>query len=519
MRRKQLLMVLLFSVLTVLCACNDGTKPEELPNDISSGEPTYGGSIVVGITQDLDSLDPHVAVAAGTDEVLFNLFEGLVKVDREGKYVAAVASDYSISEDALVYTFTLRDNVRFHNGKAVTIEDVVYSVKRYAGLLDVQDPNVVVESALLVIADVSATDEKTVVLTLSQPNTELLCYLTGAIIPCDYDGQATAPVGTGPFCFVSYAPLESLVVKRFEEYYGERAYLDQVTFKIFAGTDAAFLELMAGKIDIFPYLTEEQAAQLTGAYRIDVGSTNLVQALFLNNAKAPFDQVSVRQALCYAINRQEILDMLSGGRGALIGSSMYPGMSTYFNSELVEAYPYDTEKAKELLAQAGYPDGFSMTITVPSNYQYHMETAEILVEQLRSVGIRAQIKPVEWASWLAEVYQGREYQATIVGLDSNLAPGDILKRYRSDAKNNFINYSNEQFDAVYAAAIGSIGEADKIALYHEAQALLSRDAASVWLQDPASLTAVSKRLGGYHRYPIYAQDMASVYVIGTAEQE
>lgn len=509
--RRKLLTLFLLSLLTVLCACKDGTSEGETPDDISSNTPGYGGSVVVGITQDLDSLDPHIAVAAGTDEVLFNIFEGLVKPDKDGNFVEAVASSYTISDDALTYTFTLRDNVKFHNGKTVTVDDVVYSLKRCAGLLDVQDPNVLVVSALSIIADISAPDEKTVVLTLSKPNTELLCYLTGAIIPCDYDAQATAPVGTGPFCFTSYSPLESFVMERFEEYYGEKAFLDKVTFKIYANTDAAFLELLAGSVDIFPYLTEEQASQLSEKYTIDIGTTNLVQALFLNNAEAPFDNPLVRQAFCYAVNRQEILDMLSGGHGTIIGSSMFPGMSAYYNAELATYYTQDAEKAKQLLTEAGYPNGVEVTITVPSNYQYHMDTAQILVEQLKMAGITAKIKPVEWATWLSEVYQGRQYQATIVGLDANLAPGDILKRNLSTAKNNFTNYKNEEFDLAYTTALNSTEVEEKISKYKEAQEILCQDAASVYIQDPASLTAVNKKLGGYVRYPIYAQDMSLVY--------
>lgn len=512
MRRKKLLALLLLSASIVLCACNDGTKKEAAPDDISSGTPTYGGTIVVGITQDLDSLDPHIAVAAGTDEVLFNVFEGLVKPDKNGNFVEAVAEHYEISEDAKTYTFTLREGVKFHNGKTVTAEDVVYSLKRCAGLLDVQDPNVVVESALSIVTDIVAADAKTVVLTLSKANTELLPYLTCSIIPCDYSGQATAPVGTGPFRFEAYTPLESFVITRFEEYYGTRPYLDRVTFRIYANTDAAFLELMAGKIDIFPYLTQEQASQLKDTYSIEVGSMNLVQALFLNNKRAPFDDARVRQALCYGINRQEILDMLSGGRGTIIGSNMVPGLSTYYEEELASFYTYDTAKAKALLAEAGYESGLSITITVPSNYQYHMDTAQIIVEQLRKIGVTAKIEPMEWAGWLSRVYRERDYQATIVGLDSNLAPSDILKRYQSDAKNNFPNYENQSFDEAFSKAMSSIDQRDKISYYREAQTILTKDAAAVYLQDPALLTAVRKRLGGYTFYPVYVQDMSLVYL-------
>lgn len=506
MKKKLFLTAFSVFALTVLCACKDGTEN----GDISSGR-SATNSIVVGITQDLDSLDPHIAVAAGTDEVLFNVFEGLVKPDKDGNFVEAVAESYAISEDALVYTFFLRENVKFHNGKTVTADDVVYSLKRCAGLLDVQDPNVLVESALSVINEIVATDGRTVKITLSQPNTELLPYLTCAIIPCDYEDQKTHPVGTGPFQFVSYAPLESFVVEKFEDYYGKKAYLDKITFKIYANTDAAFLELMAGAIDIFPYLTQEQADRLAGKYTIEAGGMNMVQAVFLNNQAAPFDNETVRKALCYAIDRQAILDMLSGGRGTIIGTSMFPGMGIYYNEETVKMYPHDKAKAKALLKEAGYADGLSFELTVPSNYQYHMDTAQVIVEQLKEVGITVTIKPVEWATWLSEVYGGRNYQATIVGLDSNLAPSDILKRYVSTAGNNFINYANEQFDTMFAQAVATVSTEEKVNLYKELQQLLAKEAASVYLQDPALLTAVNKSLDGYEFYPVFAQDMSLVY--------
>ena len=504
--KKLFLTVLSVVALIVLCACKDGTGD----GNSSSGRKATN-SIVVGITQDLDSLDPHIAVAAGTDEVLFNVFEGLVKPDKDGNFVEAVAESYTVSEDARVYTFVLRENVKFHNGKTVTADDVVYSLKRCAGLLDIQDPNVLVESALSIVTDIVATDERTVMISLSQANTELLPYLTCAIIPCDYEDQKTHPVGTGPFKFVSYAPLESFVVEKFDAYYGKQAYLDKVTFKIYANTDAAFLELMAGAIDIFPYLTQEQADRLAGKYSIEVGGMNMVQALFLNNKVTPFDDERVRKALCHAINRQEILDMLSGGKGEIIGTNMFPGMRTYYNADTKDVYTYDTEKAKQLLAEAGYADGFSFTVTVPSNYQYHMDTAQVIAEQLKKVGITVKIEPVEWAFWLSEVYSGRKYQATVIGLDSNLAPGDILKRYVSTASKNFVNYENPEFDLLFEKAVNAVSETEKTETYHKLQMLLSTEAASVYLQDPALLTAVNRQLDGDEFYPVFAQDMALVY--------
>ncbi|MBQ9766862.1 MAG: ABC transporter substrate-binding protein [Lachnospiraceae bacterium] len=503
MKKKAVFLALLVS-LTALCACNGGSSGEKGSEDEFSA--------VVGITQDLDSLDPHKAVAAGTDEVLFNVFEGLVKPSADGTLVPAVAKEYTIAPDGMSYTFTLRENVKFHNGKVVTADDVVYSIKRCAGLLDNQDPEVVVESALSVISAVEKVGEDTVVLTLSEPNTELLGFLTCFIIPEDYDKQESAPVGTGPFQFVSYTPLTSFVIERFDDYYGEKPYLEKVTFKICASTDAAFMELLSGGIDIFPYLTDEQASQLPEDYSLEVGASNLVQAMFLNNDFEPFADVRVRQALCYAVDKEEMMNIVSGGRGHAIGSNMFPNFGVYYEASLENYYTYQPEKAKELLADAGYDESnpLSFVMKVPSNYDFHVATAQVLAEQYKEIGVEVELQLIEWSAWLTDVYRSREYEATIVGLDSALAPSDVLKRYSSTASNNFVNYKSAEFDDLFTRALASVDEDEKVALYKEIQTLLTEEAASVYLQDAAKLVAVNKRFTNFLFYPVYVLDMASI---------
>ncbi len=494
--------------LTALTACGGGT-------DKGKKDTSDGGQVVVGITQDLDSLDPHKAVAAGTEEVLYNIFEGLVKPDKDGNLLAAVAKSYDISDDGLTYTFVLREGVKFHNGAEVTAEDVLYSLNRCAGRLDESDPEVQVVAALSVISDITAsTDEEgadVITVTLSEANTELIGYFTCSIVPKDYKDQSKAPIGTGPFRFVSYTPMDSIVIERNDDYYGTKAHLKKVTFAISESTDAAFLELQAGHIDIFPYLTADQAAQLEGQFTIEVGDMSLVQALFINNAVKPFDDIRVRKAMCHAIDREGLLDMVAGGYGSIIGSGIYAGLSLYYDETLANMYEYDVEKAKQLLAEAGYADGFTFTVKVPSNYDYHVSTAEVLVEQLKAVGITMNIQLIEWATWLSDVYADHNFEATVIGLDSQLAPGDILKYYVGGKPKNFINYSNAEFDKVYKEAAIAVDTDEKVALYKQLQRFLAEDAASVFLQTPSLMVAVNPELAGYTFYPVYVQDMSTIY--------
>ena len=513
--KKKLLALFLALVMVgaVLPGCGDGSKdPGGQGNNGKTGEPVKGGEITVGIAQDLDdSLDPHQTVAAGTREVLFNIFEGLGKPNSDGEMIPAVAEKYTLSEDGTTYTFTLREGVKFHNGQTVTAEDVVYSINRCAAVPEGQEKPLV--AAFSAVKSVEALDEKTVAVTIAQRDLEFISYMTAAIIPADYENQDTAPVGTGPFKFVSRTPQQDFVMERFEDYWGAPAWLDKVTYKICENADALVMNLNGGSIDLCAHLTSAQASQLNQNFQVLEGTMNLVQAIYLNNQAKPFDNQLVRQALCYAIDRQGIMDMVADGHGTAVGSSIYPAFTKYFLPELVDKYPHDVEKAKELLAQAGYPDGFDMTISVPNNYQPHMDTAEVVAEQLREAGINVTIQPVEWSTWLDTIYNGRQFQATVVGVDAaNMTARAMLERFTSDYGKNFINYNNPAYDALFQQAINAQDEATQTDLYKQMEAMLADTAANVYIQDLCDLVAMRQDLGGLKFYPIYVLDLSTVYL-------
>lgn len=512
--KKKLLALFLALVMVgaVLPGCGDGSKdPGGQGNNGKTGEPVKGGEITIGIAQDLDdSLDPHQTVAAGTREVLFNIFEGLVKPNSDGEMIPAVAEKYTLSEDGTTYTFTLREGVKFHNGQTVTAEDVVYSINRCAAVPEGQEKPLV--AAFSAVKSVEALDEKTVAVTIAQRDLEFISYMTAAIIPADYENQDTAPVGTGPFRFVSRTPQQDFVMERFEDYWGAPAWLDKVTYKICENADALVMNLNGGSIDLCAHLTSAQASQLNQKFQVLEGTMNLVQAIYLNNQAKPFDNQLVRQALCYAIDRQGIMDMVADGHGTAVGSSIYPAFTKYFLPELVDKYPHDVAKAKELLAQAGYPDGFDMTISVPNNYQPHMDTAEVVAEQLREAGINVTIQPVEWSTWLDTIYNGRQFQATVVGVDAaNMTARAMLERFTSDYGKNFINYNNPAYDALFQQAINAQDEATQTDLYKQMETMLADTAANVYIQDLCDLVAMRQDLGGLKFYPIYVLDLSTVY--------
>ena len=412
---------------------------QETGNGTSQGGETtdskYGGKVVVGVQQDIDSLDPHKATAAGTKEILFNIFEGLLKVNENGSLICAVASDYSVSEDGLTYTFTLRDNVKFHNGNKVTAEDVKYSLERASGLLD----GTALVSSLTTLKSVDIVDEHTVQVTTGSANLELIYSFTTAIIPAGSgEAEGSNPIGTGPFSFVSYKPQEGLVVKKNPDYWQEGLpYLDEVQFKIVSGADTALLELKGHSIDLYSYLTDSQAEELKNDYQILSAPSDALQAMFLNNAVAPFDNVKVRQAVCYAMDRDLANQFVVGGNGAIISAAMLPTLKDYY-VDLNDVYGTgaNIEKAKQLLAEAGYPNGVSFSVIVPSNYEAHVQTAEVIAEQLKDANINCKIELVEWNTWLEDVYKGRNYQASICAITSDMTPSYLMVRFQTDHKKN-----------------------------------------------------------------------------------
>ena len=521
MKKKQLLSGVMALLLSAsLCACGGSKTAEgtseaagesseaETSNTLSEGTPVPGGSVVYGMTQDLASLDPHVDTDAGTRDVVFNLYEGLVKPTSDGGFIAAVASDYTISDDAKTYTFTLRDGITFHDGTPVTIEDVKYSIDRYA---EIQGESSAFSS---LVDSVEVQDDKTLVVNLKESYSEFLPMMTIAIIPQSNEDPVGNPIGTGPFKYVSYTPGQNLELEKYDGYWQEGVpSLDSVEFKFIADVDTAFVELQAGTIDILKYLTSAQAETLGDDYNIVQGSMNLVHAMYLNSAYEPLSKTEVRQALCYAVDRDAINNFIFGGKSHIIGSHMIPAMSKYYEPEAETVYSYDPEKAKELLADAGYADGFDLEITVPSSYSQHVDSAQIIADELSQVGINVTLNQVEWSTWLQDVYKGGNFQATVIGFDGTLAPSDWLKKYVTDDAKNFMHCSNTEYDDVFNTAYTTVDDDVKVENYKKAQMILAEDAAAVYIEDPANLVAVSKKFGGYTFYPTAAEDMSLLYQV------
>ena len=468
-----------------------------------------GGTVRVSMSTEPDNLNPYLSAATDTNAMMDNVFDGLFEIGETGDLVPAIAESYEISADGLKYTFHLRKNVKFHNGADLTSADVYYSYAKLAGL-DGQEP---LSSKFSSVQSMETPDQYTVVVTLKSVDAAFLAANIAAILPKDYEEQSTKPIGAGPFKFVQYQTGQKLVIEKNEQFYDAKRMpvLDKVEFQFMPDANSAVLALQSGNLDMVPGITAQAVAQLGDAFNLVTGPQNMVQLMALNNTSAPLDNEKVRQAINYAVDKDVIIQTAAEGQGTKLGSNMSPAMAVYYQEGLENQYNHDLEKAKQLLSEAGHPQGFDLEITVPSNYQFHVDTAQIIAEQLKQIGINVKIKQVEWSYWLEHVYGNGEYEATIIGLTGKIDPNEVLGRYESTYKKNFYHYKNAEYDALLKQARVEMNESNRAKLYKEAQKMLTDQAVAVYIMDPSRTTALAGNLEGYKVYPVQKYDFAEMY--------
>lgn len=461
-----------------------------------------------------DSLDPWLSAASDTEAVFHNVFEGLTGFDEQGDITPALAKSWSIDESGLVYTFTLRDDVTFHNGAKLTAADVVYTYESLTGLSGGEP----LTQKFDMVSSVEAMDDYTVKITLSEPSPAFLTLTKIAVLPQGYTEQSTHPIGTGPYKFVEYTPSQRIVFEKNEDYYGiaegdepdNGGKIDRIEVYIMSDSASVVSALRSGQLDMATMLEADDADILESEFTVYSGAQNMVQGLFVNNSVKPFDDIRVRQALCYAIDRTAVIDTVFGGYATAVYSNFSPVMASYYNSETESTYSYDPEKARALLTEAGYPDGFTATVKVPALYQQHIDTAQVLAQQLSQVGITMKIETVEWATWLDDVYTNANYELTITGLSGKLDPDSILGRYHSQYSKNFFCYQNDEYDSLIDAAKAEPDEEQRIEDYKKCQKILTDDAAAVYLCDPNLIVACRKDLTGFAFYPVAFYDFTKL---------
>lgn len=462
--------------------------------------------LVLGMQLEPPHLDPTAGAAAAIDEVVYaNVFEGLTRIDRDGAVRPALAESWTVSEDGLTYRFTLRSGVTFHDGTSLEASDVVFSLERAKAEDSVNAQKALFEP----IESVTAPDAATVVVTLKRATGHFLFNLgwgdAVVVAPESAEGNKAEPVGTGPFKFRRWVQGDRVELARNPDYWGDAVKLERATFKFIPDAAAAVAAMLAGDIDAFAnFPAPESLGQFEADPRFEVvvGSTEGETILAMNNGKAPFSDLRVRRAIAHALDRKAIVDGAMFGYGAPIGSHFAPHHPAYV--DLTGRYPHDPEKAKALLAEAGFAEGFEATIKLPPP-TYARRGGEIVAAQLAKVGIALEIVPVEWAQWLEQVFRGRDYDLTIV---SHTEPLDIGIYGRDDY---YFDYESEAFKATLARLDATVEEGARYALMAEAQRQIAEDSVNGFLFQLAKPGVWDARLQGlWANSPIQANDLTEV---------
>lgn len=489
-------------VATGLAGCSGKASENK-----TAGIKIQGGIVRTTVSSEPDNLDPYISAATDTQSIMLNVFEGLMGFTEKGQIVTQLAEKESTSSDGLTYTFNLRKGVKFHNGSKFSAEDVKYSYDKLAGL----SGSKALSSKYTGISKVEVKDANTVAITLKQPDVSFLSKCTIAIVPKDYTNQSQKPVGTGPFKFSQYIPGQKVVLEKNNDYYDSKrkATIDKVEFRIMTDPNAIVMALKSGDLDEAS-IQAKDVEGLKADFNIMQTPQNMVQLFALNNSVKPFNNLKVRQAINYAIDKDQIIKTVAQGYGTKLSSNMSPIMNVYFQDGL-DKYKTNIAKAKQLLKEAGYENGFSTTVTVPSNYKFHVDTAQVIADQLSKIGIKLEIKQIEWGQWLDQVYTKANYDSTIIGFTGKLDPNDVLIRYASKYPKNFVKFNNAEYDQLINKATNEASQAQRVKMYKECQKILVDQAASVFIMDPSAITASKKNLKGFKNYPVQFWDMSGVY--------
>ena len=462
-------------------------------NSSSKASAKTNATITIGFTLEPVSLDISGVAGQAIPQVLLNnVYEGLLKVENSGKIVPSIAESYTVSTNGLAYTFKLA-KTKFHDGANLTSADVVWSFNR------VLDPKSVAvlptqKQQFSTIASITAPNASSVVITLKDRDNDFLFNLTqrgGVIFKSGTTDFATKANGTGPFKFGNWNRGNSITLERNDSYRATKAIAKTVIFRYILDATALSNAILSGQIDI---MSTVQKPELLSVFKgrkdlkISSGTTNGEVTLGMNNSKAPLNNIKVRQAIRQALNKKALIKTAWAGYGLEIGSFVPPTDAWY--EDLSKTYPYDVQAAKNLLKQAGYPNGFSITLDIPPA-PYAEASQEFIVASLKKIGINVTIKPVAWGEWLDRIFTKANYDMTIV---AHVERSD-MSIYANP--NYYFRYNSAEYQALIKKASSARTPVAQAESLKKAARLLSNESVSDWLWLIPNLQVVKKSVTGF----------------------
>jgi peptide/nickel transport system substrate-binding protein len=464
-------------------------------------------SVTIAIVLEPPGLDPTTGAAASIGQIThYNIYEGLTKINEDFSVTPLLAESWTVGPEAKSLTFKLRKDVHFQDGAAFSSSDVKFSFERAAAADSTNKEKAFFGS----IASIETPDPATVTLNFKAPSFDALFHLgmnTAVIVdPKSAATNAANPIGTGPYKLADWTKGSSVTLQKWDGYRepGKIA-ISKATFRIVNDTSAQVAGLLAGDIDAIPLFQGVQNVtqfQSDPKFTVTIGGTEGKTILAINNKKKPFDDVRVRQALAYAVDRKAIIDGAMNGYGVPIGSHLTSNDPGYV--DLTGEYPHDVAKAKALLKEAGVETPLKVTLTLPPP-DYARHGGEIIASQLAEAGIEAKIENVEWAQWLSGVYKGKNFDLTII---SHVEPLDIGIYANPDY---YFQYDNADFRALNTKLSAAPDIATFKTIIGDMQRKLADDSVNVFLfQLPQITVADAKLTGLWKGQPIFVNDLSAM---------
>ena len=463
--------------------------------------------VVLGMVLEPISLDPTTAPAAAIGEVVhYNVLEGLTKINASGSVSALLAEDWSSDPDGKSYTFRLRKGVKFQDGTAFDAAAVKFSFERAKAD---GSTNKAKKGVFDNISSITTPQPDLVILTLNNPDATLPFRLgenTAVILsPKSAATASTQPMGTGPFKVDSWQKGSAITLVRWDGYRDVASIkLRRVTFRFINDNAAQVAALLAGDIDGMPRFGAVQnlkQLQADKRFVVEIGSTAGKGILAINNKKKPLDDVRVRRAISHAIDRQAFIDGVLEGLAKPIGSHAAPTDVGYV--DLTGLYPFNPDKAKALLKEAGINGPLNLTLTLPPP-SYARKGGEVVAAMLAKVGINAKIENVEWAQWLAGPFKGN-FDLTII---NHVEPLDYMQ-YANPAY--YWGYDSKVFNEIAKKRAEAARGRQQVQLYGDIQRQIANDAVNAFIFNPSQVSVARRGLKGlWASSPVFANDMSQV---------
>jgi peptide/nickel transport system substrate-binding protein len=519
------------AALALACALLPGCGPDgpALGDEIVAGPstPAYGDTFIEATIGDISGLIPNITSDGASHDVGSMIYDGLVKTDKDLNYVGAMAESWEFSKDCLQLTWKLRRDVKWHDGRPFTADDVMFT---YQTMINPRTPTAYKED-FLAVKHAEVVDPYTFRVTYDRPLAKAVQSWGMWMLPKHLlekyvgDGKLkespenSRPIGTGPYRFQDWKSGEKVVIVANPDYYEGRPYLGRVVYRVIPSQGTIFLELKARGVDLasltaIQYTRQTEYPAFRKAYRKYRYPSSAYTYFGFNQKDPRFADRRVRQAFAHAIDKQELIEGVLMGLAREATGPIRPGTWAY--TDQVARYPYSPEKAKALLAEAGWKDNgdgvlrdrdgkpFSFTIRTNQGNEERKKVAEIIQQRLGAIGVQAEIQVIEWASFIKEFIKKKRFEAVVLGWGVGTDPDQYPVWHSSQTgpdQLNQISYANPEVDRLLEEGRAACSQHERIKYYHRFQEVLAEDQPIVFLYFRDALPVVASRVQGVQPGP------------------